>query len=259
VALIVTGGALAGLLVGSLLNVVVHRIPRGESIVHPRSQCPTCHRQLTAMENVPVFSWLALRGRCRGCSQRISIRYPVVEVLTSIVFGLLTWSIGVAPDLPGFLYLGAIGVALAAIDLDVRRLPNAIVLPSYGIGSALLGAAAIAQADATNLIRAGIGMAALFGGYFLLAVIVPGGMGFGDVKLAGVLGLYLGWLGWTELAVGAFTGFLFGGLVGLILILTGRAGRKSHLPFGPFMLLGAFSAILFAEPVASWYLDAMSL
>ena len=255
--LIVAGSVVAGLIVGSFLNVVIHRVPRRESIVTPRSRCPGCARQLGLAENVPVLSWLAQRGRCRGCHQGISIRYPIVETLTGVVFALLTIRIGLAPELPAFLYLGGIGVALAAIDLDVKRLPNLIVLPSYGIAAALLGAAAIAHADATNLIRAVFGMAALFGAYFLLAVIVPGGMGFGDVKLAGVLGLYLGWLGWTELVVGAFAAFLLGGLAGLILMALGRAGRKSHLPFGPFMLFGALLAILAAGPLAQAYVGVL--
>ena len=247
-----------GLLVGSFLNVVIHRVPHRESIVTPRSRCPGCARQLGLAENVPVFSWLAQHGRCRGCHRGISIRYPIVETLTGVVFALLAVRIGLAPELPAFIYLGAVGVALAAIDLDVKRLPNAIVLPSYGVAAVLLGAAAIAHADATNLMRAVFGMAALFGGYYLLAVIVPGGMGFGDVKLAGVLGLYLGWLGWTELVVGAFAGFLLGGLAGLALMAAGRANRKSHLPFGPFMLLGALLAILAARPLAQAYVGVLT-
>ncbi len=255
--LIVVGCAVLGLPVGSFLTVVMHRVPRGESVVRPRSRCPTCGCQLSVTENIPVISWLAQHGRCRGCHQQISVRYPTVELLTAMVFVLLTLRVGPAPELPAFLYLGAVGVALAAIDLDVKRLPNAIVLPSYGIATALLGAAAITQANATNLIRAVIGMVALFGAYYLLAVVVPGGMGFGDVKLAGVLGLYLGWLGWTELVVGAFASFLLGGLAGLALIATGRAGSKSHLPFGPYMLLGALLAILAAGPLAQAYVDVL--
>jgi leader peptidase (prepilin peptidase)/N-methyltransferase len=180
-----------------------------------------------------------------------------VETLTGAVFALLAWRVGLVADLPAFLYLGAIGVALAAIDLDVQRLPNVIVLPSYGVAAVLLGAAAITQADVANLIRAVLAMVALFGGYFLLAVIVPGGMGFGDVKLAGVLGLYLGWLGWTELAVGAFAGFVLGGVAGLALMAAGRADRKTHLPFGPFMLLGALLAIVAARPLAQAYVEVL--
>ena len=250
---LVGAAAAFGLLVGSFGNVVVWRLPRGESVMHPRSRCPGCGRQLRLGENVPVLSWLVQRGLCRGCHRRISVRYPIVEALTGAVFALVAWRVGLVADLPAFLYLGAIGVALAAIDLEVKRLPNAIVLPSYGVAAVLLAAAAITHADATNLIRAVIGMVALFGGYYLLAVIVPGGMGFGDVKLAGVLGLYLGWLGWTELVVGAFASFLLGGVAGLALIATGRAGRKSHLPFGPYMLLGALLAILAAGPLSEAY------
>ena len=256
--LIVAGSVIGGLIAGSFLNVVIHRVPRGKSVVRPRSRCPDCDRQLSRAENIPVLSWLVLGARCRGCGERISIRYPIVEMVTGIVFAVMSLRIGLAPDLPAFLYLGAIGVALAAIDLDVKRLPNVIVLPSYGVAAVLLGVAAIAQTDAANLIRAGAGMAALFTGYFLLAVIVPGGMGFGDVKLAGVLGLYLGWLGWTELAVGTFAGFLLGGLAGLALMAAGRANRKSHLPFGPFMLFGALLAILAARPLAQAYVGVLT-
>ncbi len=255
---LVGAAAAFGLLLGSFANVVVWRLPRGESIVQPRSRCPGCRRQLSLGENIPVLSWLVQRGRCRGCRQRITVRYPIVELLTAVVFAALAWRIGSSSDLPAFLYLGTIGVALAAIDLDVQRLPNAIVLPSYGVAPTLLGAAAVAQSDTSGLTRAGLAMAALFGGYFMLAVIVPGGMGFGDVKLAGVLGLYLGWLGWTELAVGAFSGFLLGGLAGLALIVTGRADRKTHLPFGPFMLLGALLAILAARPLAQAYVEVLT-
>jgi leader peptidase (prepilin peptidase)/N-methyltransferase len=249
--------AVLGLLIGSFLNLVIHRVPRGESVVQPRSRCPGCGRRLAILENVPIVSWVVQCGRCRGCYEQISVRYPAVEILTAAVFVLLALRIGPAPDLPAFLYLGAIGIALAAIDLDVQRLPNAIVLPSYGVALALLGAAAITQSDTGSPARAVLGMAALFGGYFLLAVIVPGGMGFGDVKLAGVLGLYLGWLGWIELAVGAFSGFLLGGVAGLALMAAGRADRKTHLPFGPFMLLGALLAILAARPLAHAYLEVL--
>ena len=258
-ALLIPVCGVVGLVIGSFLNVVIWRVPKGESVVNPLSACPSCATPIRPRDNVPVVSWLLLRRRCRDCGEPISARYPIVETLTAAVFILLTVRIGLAAELPAFLYLGAVGIALAAIDLDVKRLPNAIVLPSYAVAALWLGAAAIAQGDSTSLIRAVVGLVALFGGYFLLAVIVPGGMGFGDVKLAGVLGLYLGWLGWTELAVGTFGGFLLGGLAGLLLMATGRAGRKSHLPFGPFMLLGAFLAILFAEPIAGWYFGAMGL
>jgi len=248
---------LFGLVVGSFLNVVIWRVPRGESIVNPPSHCPGCDRPVRPRDNVPVLSWLLLRGRCRDCSEPISRRYPLVELGTAAVFVVVGVRIGPHADLPAFLYLGAIGVALALIDLDVKRLPNAIVLPSYGVAAILLGAAAIAQHDAGAYVRAVLGMVALFGFYFLLVFIYPAGMGFGDVKLAGVLGIYLGWLGWAEVITGGFLGFLFGGVVGVGLMMLRRAGRKSQIPFGPFMLAGALVAILAGGALADLYLDSM--
>jgi leader peptidase (prepilin peptidase)/N-methyltransferase len=206
-------------------------------------------------DNVPVVSWLLLRGRCRDCKAPISARYPLVELGTAAVFVVLAARIGLEPELPAFLYLGAIGVALALIDLDIRKLPNAIVLPSYVVAAVLLGAAAVFGDDWGNYLRAGLGMAALYAFYFALAWIYPAGMGFGDVKLAGVLGAYLGWLGWGEVVTGTFLGFLFGGVVGIALMALGKAGRKSKVPFGPFMLAGAFVAILWGGALADLYLD----
>jgi leader peptidase (prepilin peptidase)/N-methyltransferase len=202
-------------------------------------------------------SWLLLRGHCRDCGTGISVRYPLVEAGTALVFAVLTLAIGLEPELPAFLYLGAVGVALAMIDIDVKRLPNAIVLPSYLVAAALLTVAAAVDGRWEDLLRAGLGMVALYAFYFLLALVYPAGMGFGDVKLAGVLGLYLGWLGWAEVVTGGFLGFLFGGVVGGGLVLVRRAGRKSMLPFGPFMLAGALVAILWGGALADLYLDTV--
>ena len=234
--------ALLGLLVGSFLNVVIYRVPRGESVVHPRSRCPGCGYELAWYDNVPVLSWLLLRGRCRRCRAPISARYPLVEALTAVVFGLLAWRFAATWQLPAFLYLGAVGVALAFIDLDTKRLPDVLTLPSYVVGGALLLLPAALDGSWSAYLRAWLGALALFAFYFLLAFIYPAGMGFGDVKLAGVLGLYLGWLGWGVLVVGGFLGFLLGGLIGGGLMIVRRAGRKSKIPFGPFMILGAFLA-----------------
>ena len=244
-----------GLLIGSFLNVVIWRVPRGESVVRPPSHCPACGARVRGRDNVPVVSWLLLRGSCRDCGEPISRRYPLVELATGAVFAVLVLRLGWDPALPAFLYLGAIGVALWMIDLDVKRLPNAIVLPSYVVACVLLTAAAVVTGDGGSLLRAGLGMAALYGFYFCLAFAYPAGMGFGDVKLAGVLGLYLGWLGWAELVAGGFLGFLFGGVAGVLLIVARRAGRKSQLPFGPFMLAGALVAILWGGALADLYLD----
>jgi leader peptidase (prepilin peptidase)/N-methyltransferase len=189
----------------------------------------------------------------------ISSRYPLVELSTGVVFGVLAAVIGLEWDLPAFLYLGAIGVALALIDLDVKRLPNAIVLPSYAVAAALLLLPAIIDGEWSAYVRALVGMVALFAFYFLLALIYPSGMGFGDVKLAGVLGLYLGWLGWGELIVGAFLGFLLGGLVGGGLMVARKATRKSAIPFGPFMLAGALLAIVWGGALAGAYTGTLGV
>jgi leader peptidase (prepilin peptidase)/N-methyltransferase len=255
-ALVILTAAL-GLAVGSFLNVVIWRVPRGESVVRPPSHCPGCDRPIRPRDNVPVLSWLLLRGKCRDCGEAISLRYPLVELGTSVLFAVLTLSIGFEAELPAFLYLGAIGVALAMIDIDVKRLPNAIVLPSYPVAAVLLAVAAAVDGQWEDLLRAGLGMVVLYAFYFLLALVYPAGMGFGDVKLAGLLGLFLGWLGWAEVVTGGFLGFLFGGVVGGGLVLVRRAGRKSMLPFGPFMLAGALVAILWGGALADLYLDTV--
>lgn len=245
--------ALFGLLIGSFLNVVIWRVPRGESVVRPPSHCPECGVTLGARDNVPVVSWLLLRGRCRHCRAPISARYPTVELTTAALFGLLAWRFGPTPQLPAFLYLAAIGVALAAIDIDVRRLPNVLTLPSYPVALALLGAAAAGGGDAGRFERGLIGMVALFTFYFVLVVVYPAGMGMGDLKLSGVLGLYLGWIGYGTLAVGAFLSFLLGGLVGVVLIAASGAGRKTRVPFGPFMIAGTLIAVFVGHAIASHY------
>lgn len=249
-----------GLVIGSFLNVVVWRVPRGESVVHPPSACPRCGHAIRSRDNVPVVSWLVLRGRCRDCGNPISARYPLVEAGTGVLFALTAWFTGPSWVLPALLYLAAISVALALIDLETHRLPDAIVLPSYGVALALLALASWnpgGEADWTALGRALIGGVAMFLVYFLLVLVYPRGMGFGDVKLAGVLGLYLGWFGWGALAIGWFSAFLLGGIFSLALVVLGRAGRKSGIPFGPWMLLGAAVGIVAGEPVWSWYLSIM--
>ncbi|GCE77347.1 prepilin peptidase [Cellulomonas biazotea] len=251
---------LLGLVVGSFLNVVVWRVPRGESVVSPPSACPSCGHRIRPWDNVPVVSWLALRGRCRDCGTSISARYPLVESVTGALFALTAWWLGPVWALPAFLYLAAVSVALCLIDVDVHRLPDAIVLPSYVVGLVLLGLASWnpgGTSDWAALLRAAIGAAAMFAFYFVLVVIRPGGMGFGDVKLAGVLGLYLGWVGWSSLVVGWFAAFVLGGVFGSVLMLARRAGRKSAIPFGPWMLLGAAVGLVVGPQLAEAYLGLM--
>ncbi len=256
--LLIIAVGVMGLLVGSFLNVVVYRVPRDESVVHGRSHCPACGEQIAGYDNVPVISWLLLRGRCRRCSAPISWRYPAVELLTGVLFALMAWHFGLAWELPAYLYLAAAGVALAFIDLDTKRLPNAIVLPSYVVTLALLALPALLDQRWDDYLTAVLGGVALFAFYFLLAFIYPAGMGFGDVKLAGVLGMYLGWLGWGSVVVGGFLGFLLGGLVGGGLMLARRAGRKSAIPFGPFMVAGALIAVFVGQSLADWYTSGLT-
>jgi leader peptidase (prepilin peptidase)/N-methyltransferase len=263
---------LFGLLIGSFLNVVIYRVPNGLSVVSPPSACPGCGHVIKAYDNIPVLSWLILRGRCRGCAKPISRRYPLVETGTGMAFAgvaLWAWTGGAsgrptegAPGmlvLVGFLYLAAVTVALGLIDIDTRRLPDAIVLPSYLVGAVLFTLAAVFAGDYAALLRAGVGMAALWTAYLLMALAYPGGMGFGDVKLAGLLGMFLGWVGWGPLLVGAFAAFLLGGLFSLALLVTRMVDRKSGIPFGPWMLAGAWTGIIGGDSLWREYLALVGL
>lgn len=248
------GAGLLGLIIGSFLNVVIWRVPRGESIVRPPSACPGCHQPIRARDNIPVISWLLLRGRCRDCGGQVAWRYPAVELGTGLAFAGVAWWAGASWMLPAYLYLAAVAVALAVIDLDVRRLPDVIVLPSYPIAVALLALASWGTSDWSALLRAVIGGAVLFAFYFVLVLAYPSGMGFGDVKLAGLLGLFLAWIGWGSLVVGAFSAFVLGGLFAIGLLVLTRAGRKTGIPFGPWMLLGAACGVVWGEPLWDAYL-----
>jgi len=245
---------LLGLAIGSFLNVVIWRVPRKESVAHPASHCPQCDAPIEHRDNIPVVSWVILRGRCRSCGARISVRYPLVELATAALFVAFGLHFGIHADLPAYLYLAAVGVALTMIDLDLLRLPDALTLPSYPIGLALLGAAAWADNAPHAYVRALLGMAALAGFYGLVWLVYPAGMGLGDVKLSGVVGMYLGWLGWGQLLVGAFAAFVIGAVVSIVVVVGMRGGgRKSRVPFGPFMLIGLLVGIYAGHPLAHAY------
>ena len=261
-----------GLVIGSFLNVVVYRVPAGIPLTR-ESRCPHCDTAINPWHNVPVLGWLALGGRCASCRAPISVRYPLVEALTGAAFAGVAWFFlaGMSSFAPAsgsawalgfviaaYLYFAAVSIALVLIDIDTHRLPNAIVLPSYVVAAALLAVAALLGGDWAALLRAGLGMAILYAFYFVIRLIRPRGMGGGDVKLAGVIGIYLGWIGWSALAVGAFAAFLFGGIVGLALIAARRAGRKTAIPFGPYMLIGAWTGVIAGEAIGTWYLNLYS-
>ncbi len=269
--LVIVAGIL-GLLIGSFLNVVAYRVPAKISLLR-ESRCPHCDTAIKPWQNVPVVSWLALRGKCANCKAPISARYPIVEAVTGIAFAVVTlWALGSAGVTTGqaltateawalalvivaYLYFAAISIVLTLIDLDTHRLPNSIVLPSYLVAGTLFTIAAWLTGEWGLLLVAGIGMAAMYLFYFLLRAARPGGMGGGDVKLAGVIGIYLGWLGWGALAVGAFAAFLYGGVFGIALMLLRRAGRKTAIPFGPWMILGAWTGVFAGEAVGKWYVN----
>lgn len=244
---------LLGLAIGSFLNVVVYRVPRRESVVSPPSACPRCGAQIRPRDNVPVLGWLLLRGRCRDCGEPVSARYPLVELLVAGLFVALAAKLGWTAALPAYLYLASVGVALAVIDLDVKRLPDVLTLPSYVVGAVLLGLASLHEPHA--FLRAVLGAAAMFAIYFAICFAYPAGMGFGDVKLSGVLGLYTAYLGWDVWGAGLLLGFFLGGFFGIGLVLLKKGGRKTAVPFGPFMLLGALLAILFGHSLVDSYLS----
>jgi leader peptidase (prepilin peptidase)/N-methyltransferase len=232
----IIAAGLFGAVIGSFLNVVAHRVPLGESLVSPGSHCPGCGAEVKPYDNIPVVSWLVLRGRCRNCGMRISPRYPLVELATAVAFAAVVAVRGFDNDLVLELPFVAALIALAAIDFDHKLLPNRIVYPlaAYGVIATLL----VDQEDLVENLLSGAG-AFLF---LLVAVIAyPRGMGMGDVKLAGAMGLYLG----LSIIPALLAAFLSGSLVGVAIIAReGAAGRKKAVPFGVFLALGGIVGVL---------------
>ena len=240
--------AVLGLLVGSFLNVVIWRLPRGESLMRPGSRCPGCGAAVKPYDNIPVVSWLLLRGRCRNCGTRIGARYPIVELVTGVVFALVALARGPQIELLVDLPFAAILIAVAGIDLDHRIIPNKIVVPAAVWG--LIGTILFRPDNIDDsLIAGGIAFVALFAA----ALAYPAGMGMGDVKLAGVMGLYLG----SSVAPAMLAAFLVGSIVGIAIIAReGRDARKKGVPFGPFLALGGLVGILWGPELVDWYVDS---
>lgn len=245
-----------GLVFGSFLTVAIHRVPAGESIVRPRSRCPSCGTRLRNVDNVPVVSWLALRGRCRSCGARISSVYPLTELASGVLFVAVAltyedlWQVIVLAPFLGLL------VALSVIDVRHHRIPNALVYPALIISAGFVVAGELAG-DHLNVLDAVIGFLAYGIGLLVVALIAPTGMGMGDVKLAGLIGLVLGAIALELVAVAAGVGIAFGG-VGAIVALVLGASRKTRLPYGPFMAAGAAFAVFFGEAVADAYLSLIT-
>jgi leader peptidase (prepilin peptidase)/N-methyltransferase len=242
-----------GLLVGSFLNVVIWRVPRKLSVVRPPSHCPQCETPISPRDNVPVLSWLLLRGRCRHCGNPIPVRYPLVEVAGGVLFAAVALRFGTDWALPAYLVLTAALLAISIIDLEHFIVPDRITAPLTVSSLVLLGVAAGADGDWSRFGRSLLGGLAFFAFLLLLNIINPRGMGMGDVKLSFSLGLFLGWLGWGQVFLGGFLSFLLGAVVGVALIATKVKTRKDHVPFGPFLASGTLITILWAAPILRWY------
>src|SRR4051794_26634684 len=240
--------ALLGALIGSFLNVVIHRVPLGESLVSPGSHCPSCGAAVRTRDNVPVLSWLLLRGRCRDCGHPISPQYPIVEATTAALYAGV---VGARDDAGGIalgLILITALVPIVLIDLERRLIPNLITGPA---AAAALVAGLVLDLDGVpeQLIAGGAA-----GGFFLLAALAyPRGMGMGDVKLAGVLGLCLGKAVAPAVLIALFSGVIVGGVI--IARVGAREGRKVAVPFGPFLALGGIIALFAGDAMVDWYSD----
>jgi leader peptidase (prepilin peptidase)/N-methyltransferase len=266
---------LLGLMVGSFLNVVIHRLPimmerdwaaqcaelKGEaapvveplSLARPRSRCPHCGHQITALENIPVISWLVLRGRCKACAAPISLRYPLVEALTGLLFGLAAWHFGFTAAGLGALVLIAALVALTAIDFDTQLLPDDITLPLLWVGLAL-NAFNVFTDLKSAVIGAMAGYLSLWSVYWLFKIFTgKEGMGFGDFKLLAALGA---WLGWQMLPLTILLSSLVGAVVGISMMAFARHGRNVPIPFGPYLAAAGLIALVWGKPLTRAYLGA---
>jgi leader peptidase (prepilin peptidase)/N-methyltransferase len=243
-----------GLVVGSFMTVAVSRLPKGESVVRPRSRCPACGAEIGARDNVPVVSWLLLRGRCRRCGERISAEYPLLELTTA---GLVVLAAVRYPDPWQVVLVGgllALMPGITLIDLRHRIIPNKLTYPALVVFTPVILLAWL-LGDAADPVKAALGFLSFGGGIFVVAAISRG-MGFGDVKLAALIGLVLGSLGLRFVGVAAGATIVLGGLGGILALALGR-GMKSKIPYGPYLAAGAVVAGLWGDPLASWYLDRL--
>ncbi len=248
--MVVATTILMGLVVGSFLNVVIARLPEGRSIVRPPSACLTCGTSIAWHDNIPLLSFAVLGGRCRACGTAISWRYPLVEAGTGTLFGLAAACFGLTPRLPVALVLIALLVAITGIDLRQQIIPDVISLPGTAVG--LLANIA---AGSVPWLESVIGVA-LGGGLFLVVILASrGGMGGGDLKLAAMLGAFLGW---KVMLLSILIAVLAGGAVAVVLLASGRAGRKDPIPFGPFLAAGGLVGLFWGPPLLEWYLSAFT-
>jgi len=244
-----------GLAIGSFMTVVVSRVPAGESVLRPRSRCTSCGAQIRNRDNVPVLSWVLLRGRCRSCGEHISARYPLLELSTTLLVVAAAAAydrVWLAVLVASFLSLMP---AIAWIDIEHRIIPNRITYPAF-LGFTVYVAVAWLFDGGTDPVRALAG-ALLYGGLLFVVALVSRGMGMGDVKLALVIGVVLGAIGLRYVGVAAAGAVLFGGIGGIVALIAGR-NRKAMIPFGPYMAAGAVVGAFWGEPIAEWYLRSFS-
>ncbi len=244
-----------GTLLGSFINVVIYRLPRHESLLHPGSRCPQCGRAIRPWDNIPILSFLLLGGRCRWCKGRIALRYPLVELAAGVVL-VLVWthatsvhgledSGAVVRDFAGGASFSLMLLAIFFIDLDHHIVPNAITYPGVVLGLLL----AIPQGRVLDATLSAVGAGAAF---LLIAILSRGGMGGGDVKLSAMMGAFLGW---PAIAVAVMLAFLLGASAGVLVLVLRREGRKTPIPFGPALAVGGLVALLAAGPIVQWYLN----
>lgn len=253
-----------GCIFGSFLNVVIWRVPNHISITNPkRSFCPKCKAQIAWYDNIPIISWMVLGAKCRHCKEPIAARYPLVESLGGIAF--LAVTVGglfgaYTPWMLPLLYVFAcVSIVIAFIDLDHHLILNVVLLPTLVTTVALLALASLGTGEWMRLGRGALCALILFAFYFVLSLIWKGGMGDGDIKLAFILGLVLGWLGWPQFIIGSFAAFLIGGVVSLVLLASKKVGLHGGIPFGPSMLLGVWLGIFAGAPIATLYLQFTGL
>ena len=243
--------SLLGLIVGSFSNVCIYRIPKNESIIYPASHCPKCHSNIKALDNIPLLSYILLKGRCRNCKSKISIQYPVVEFLTGFIYLIIYLIYGLTIQTLIYIILSSALIITAFIDLNEQIVPDVISLPGIAIGFIISF-----FVPYISFVNSALGV--VVGGGIILIIGLGGSviykkeaMGGGDVKLAAMIGAFLGW---RYIIISLFLGFFLGALIGIILIITKIKKREDVIPFGPFIVLGSFITLLWGEQIISWYL-----
>lgn len=240
-----------GLIIGSFLNVVIYRVPKGESVVAPPSHCGSCGKRLGPLDLVPVISYIALGGRCRYCGEGISIRYPLVEAVTALLFLSGYYFFGASWQILFYFVYVSLLVAIALIDLDHQIIPDGLVLFGFGVAVSEKVITALFWGNNLRIMDALWGLLAGGGIFLLIAVLSRGGMGGGDVKLMGLLGFAFGL---RSVLVISILAFMLGALISVFLLVSGLRSRKDPIPFGPFIALSTWLAMLFEAQIVHWYI-----